>query len=182
MNYRDTTGYYGRVTTFLHNRLIAVWVIFELVFGAILGFLPHGNVKRQLFTLHKSLGIVIILTALFFLFWRLSNPKPQWPPAMPIWERVLARMTHVLLYVLMILMPLSGWVMSTAAGKAPDFFWLFSFPLPLVPASKALARLCSELHYIFAWALTAVLLLHISGALKHHFIDKNNILTRMWRA
>lgn len=179
---KDTLTAYGAVTRFFHNRLIAPLVIFELLFGAVVSYFPQGSsIKGELFVFHKSLGIVIFFIALLFLVWRLFNVKPQWPSTMPTLERLLARLVHFLLYALIILMPFTGWGMSTAADKAPNFFWLFTFPMPFVPLSKPLAGFFNNLHYIFAWALTAALVLHVIGALKHHLIDKNDILKRMWR-
>lgn len=182
MMYRDSQTAYGRVTKFIHNGLVAVWVIVELILGVVLKYLPSGNLKGQLFTFHKSVGIVISLVALIFLLWRLANRKPAWSVEMPLWERLLARVTHSLLYLIIIVMPFTGWGMSTAAGFVPDFFWLFPLPLPWIPLSKPLAKLFSELHYIFAWVLAGLIALHIIAALKHHFIDKDNILKRMWHS
>ncbi len=181
MIYRDTATSYGVITRFLHNRLIAVLVLFELLFGAAITTFNFGNWKSQLFTLHKSLGIVIVVVGVVFLLWRLFNPKPNYSASMPFWERFLAHLVRCLLYLLIILMPLSGWAMSTAKGYIPNFFWLLRLPLPGVPLSEPLAKFFAQMHYISAWVLTGLLCLHIAAALKHHFIDKDTVLKRMWR-
>ena len=98
---------------------------------------------------------------------------------MPSWEKRLARVVHTFLYLVVIAMPISGLVMSSAAGKAPQLFgWVISLP---IAENKPLAKFLAKVHLVLAWSLLTLLFLHVSGALKHHFIDKNNILRRMWK-
>ncbi len=175
---RDTLQTYGCGTRFLHA-LISVLIIFQLLLGLCMGYMSKSWANVA-YTLHKSTGIVILFVAIIFVLWRWMNPRPSWPDSMKRWERYSAHAVHTMLYWLLILMPLTGWAMSTAAGHPPNFFWLFQFSMPLIPHDKALASACSWLHVIFAWWITALLVVHVLAALKHHFIDKDNILKRIF--
>lgn len=171
MSCTDTKSHYGCVTRWLHG-LLSVLIVFQIVAGIFLD-------KWGIYTLHKSMGLVILFLVLFFAIWRLFNPKPVWPLHMKSWERVLARWVHAGLYIGFILMPLTGWLMATASGKAPNFFWLFKAPMPGIVLNKSLAAVASECHEVLAWLLSVLLVVHILGALKHHFIYKDNIMRRM---
>lgn len=177
MTVRDTAESFGCVTKWLH-RFVSLFIILQLIGGACLGFVPD-QYKSVVYNLHKSMGVTIFFLLVIFLIWRLSNPRPVWPQDMKCWEKLLARTVHTTLYVGFIAMSLAGWILATAAGKPPIYFWLFSFPLPGIPLNMALAQTAATLHTYLAWAMTGVLILHILGALKHHLIDKNNILKRM---
>jgi len=168
---RDTKENYGCITKWIHG-IIAVLILFQILCGVFLDYVP-------IYTFHKSMGIVILFLMIFFVIWRLTNPKPVWPPELKPWEKCLARFVHICLYGGFILMPLSGWVMATAAGKAPHFFWLFKAPFPGISLSKPLAGAAGEMHGLLAWILSILLVIHILGALKHHFIDKNTIMKRI---
>lgn len=178
MGLRNTETQYGSVTKFLHWFLI-VTVILMLCIGFFYEDLPSRAMRGWLMWFHKSLGITILVAVVLMLFWRFCNPKPKWPENMPLWEQYLARITHTLLYLVIILMPIAGWTMSTAANKAPRFFGLFVARAPMVPINKHLARTASHMHEILGWTIVVLLAIHVLGALKHHFIDKNNILKRM---
>ncbi len=169
----DSKENYGCVTKWLHA-IVAVLILLQILGGILLDYMPGW-----VYTLHKSFGLVILTLMVIFVIWRLANSKPAWPADMKSWEKCLARLVHICLYGGFILMPLSGWAMATAAGKAPDFFWLIKIPMPFVAPNKALATAMLGLHTELAWILSALILLHILGALKHHFIDKNNVLKRM---
>ena len=168
---RNTANSYGIVTKTLHW-LIALAIIFMLC----LGFLMHTSLW---YTLHKSLGITILLLMILRVIWTLCNPSPVFPKKMPLWMRIAARLTHSSLYVLALLMPFSGWLMSSASGRSPQFWWWFKWSLPWVSDNRNLARLSHSLHELLAWVLIAVILLHTLASLKHHFIDKDGILKRM---
>lgn len=180
MSCRNTTETYGCATKTLHA-LVAIFFTVQLIFGVVMTtFIDDSQLQSFCIGLHKSTGLILFCLGLIFAVWSWFNPKPVWPVTMKKWERFLARTTHFLLYWLVVLMPLSGWIGSTAGGRAPVFFWLFKVPLAFIPLNKSLASFCFLLHEIFAWSLGVLVALHILGALKHHFIDKNTILRRMW--
>ena len=178
--FRNTATGFGLISRVLHG-LIATLVIIMLAVGTIMGDLANKDLKGQIFFLHKSTGLVVLSLGILFIIWSLFNTKPGYPSNMSVLQRKIAKSVHGLLYLLLLAMPFSGWIMSTAAGKSPTFYGLFVVPLPGIPQSKPLASFFAELHEIFAWSLFALICLHVLGALKHHFIDKDNILVRMYR-
>ncbi len=178
MSAKNTKYSYGSVTKFLH------WLIFFLVLGMLLaGFfmddIGDKAIKGQVVMMHKLIGMTILMLMIFRLFWAFMNPKPQLPNGSQRWERIAEHVGHGLLYLLLIVMPLSGWLMSSAAGKPPTFFNLFAMPMPGVVGNDTLKHLGGTLHEVFAWAIIAIVGLHILAALKHHFVEKDNILLRM---
>lgn len=178
MNCRNTSEKYGSVSKFFHW-LIFIFFIIQIIVALSMGNVPK-SVQSYFYTFHKSLGLLILLAAFLFIVWNLSNLKPQWPGTMPKWERISARTIHLALYTLILLMPISGWLMSTAAGHPPNFFWLVQIPMPGIVKNKALAQIVSNIHSLLAWILCTLVGIHILAALKHHFITKDNILTRIW--
>lgn len=128
---------------------------------------------------HKAVGITILVLTLVRLGWRIGNPAPALPAAMAGWEKVLARATQVGLYVLMIGLPLTGWLASSASGRDISWFGLFNWPLLPVGGGREVAGQFMDMHELGVKALWVLLVLHIGGALKHQFIDKDNVLHRM---
>jgi cytochrome b561 len=173
---------YGAVAALLHWALAAL-LVFQITLGAWMTALPLGLQKYQLFQLHKSLGISILLLSLIRLGWRLANRPPPFDRSLRPWERALAHGVHWALYVFMIGAPLLGWAtVSAAPGPAPTrFFGLFSLPpLPVVAgAGKAWQDTLGDAHGVLAWTGAALIVLHVAGALKHQFIDRAPELQRM---
>ena len=99
---------------------------------------------------------------------------------MPQWERLLTQWTHALFYITLILMPTTGVIMSFAAGYPIQFWWLATIHLTWIPKNKTLVDLMVSVHGYLAWTISALIVIHILGALKHHFINKDNVLLRMW--
>lgn len=168
---------YGAVAQTLH------WLTAGLIFIMIpLGFymegLPIGQLKFDLYQLHKSLGLTVLLIVLVRLFWRARNPVPALPAATPAWERAAARFTHIALYALLIVQPLLGFLHSNAANF-PIVFWGL-IPLPaLIGTDEALAETLISIHAAIGLALTALLALHVAAALRHHFLKRDDVLVRM---
>jgi cytochrome b561 len=134
--------------------------------------------KLQYFSWHKWIGITVFLLAVARLLWRLRSPDPALPDSMPRWQRVVAKMSHVLLYLLMLMIPISGWLFSSADGV--PVVYLGQFPLPdLVAPDKALARTLKSIHHDLNWILLAAVIAHVVAALEHHFIARDDILRRM---
>lgn len=132
-----------------------------------------------LFSLHKTLGVAALFTAVLRILWALTQEKPGLlhPDNRP--EALAAEVVHWLLYALMVLVPLSGWVMhASEVGYAP-IWWPFGQGLPFVPKSETLAGLAAGVHWLMVWSLFTVVGLHVAGALKHHVIDRDMTLRRM---
>jgi len=175
---------YGVVAKWMHW-LIALAIIAMLVIGWTMTDLPNGSQKFALFQWHKSIGITILLLSVLRLVWRLVHPVPPLPPAMPGWEKFAARASHALLYILMIGMPLTGWaIVSTSPLNLPTMLYgLVRWPnLPVLPEltnKKEVGHALGDVHGFGAYILAGLLALHVVAALKHHFMDRDDVLTRM---
>jgi cytochrome b561 len=177
MTFRNTTRSWGALAKALHW-IIVILIINQWVIAERADALPNGLAKLQALGWHKSFGMTILMIAVVRLAWRLMNPTPDLTAETRPWERVLARVSHFLLYALIFAMPLSGWMMSSARNFPVSWFKLFQFPDLVAPADQTF-RFMQDLHHKLFAALVIVALLHIAGALKHHFIDKNDVLKRM---
>ena len=175
MQLRNTPLIYGSVSKFFHW-LIAILIICMLVFGYFLGDVPK-DYQPMTYNIHKLIGLTILLLMLLRLGWALMNVKPRLPDGTPCWQRGAERLTHFLLYVAVIGMPLFGWVGSVAAGHAPHIGG-FDINLPIAQ-SKELADTAFTLHGYFAIVLIVLISIHALAALYHHFICRDDILRRM---
>lgn len=177
MALRNTTRAWGALSKSLHwivvLMILAQWALMQRAES-----LPLGAAKLQAINWHKSLGMTILALAVVRLVWRLANPVPSLAGVTRHWERVLATASHVLLYGLLFALPLSGWLMSSARNYPVSWFGQFQWP-DLVAPSQELYRQMNELHHVLFTVLASVALLHVAGALKHHFIDRNEVLKRM---
>lgn len=129
--------------------------------------------------LHKSIGILLLFTLMFRIAWRFINISPE--PADKNLHKtleIIAKLTHVALYLFMFFLMLSGYLISTADGRSIDVFGVFSIPaLPIAIENQE--DIAGLIHEFFAWTLIIVASVHTLAALKHHFINKNNTLVRM---
>jgi len=173
----NTDNHYGAITKLFHWT-IALLIIGMLILGHVMGNISDKPLRGELFGIHKSLGLLILAIMILRLLWRFGNKTPSLPSHLPRWQQRSARANHCLLYIAIILMPITGIVMSTTAGYPPSFFGLFTLAAPIVK-SKALAGLFSDVHITLSWIIVALLSLHILAALKHHFIHRDYVLTRM---
>lgn len=176
---------YGSVAKFLHWT-IALAILAMLVIGWTMTNLPKGHSQKfMLFQLHKSLGITILLLSLVRLAWRLMHSFPPLPDHMPAWEKFAARTTHVMFYVFMIGMPLTGWAMvSTSPLNVPTMLYgTIPWPnLPVLPTlqnKREIGQTFGMIHGYAAYILAALIVLHMGAAHKHHWIDRDDVLTRM---
>ncbi|MCD6055261.1 MAG: conserved rane protein of unknown function [Gammaproteobacteria bacterium] len=177
MGLKNTNTGYGSLTRLLHSILMAA-VIGMLLCATIFDIIPK-TLLGTVVNLHKLTGVSIFFIGIFFMLWSLVNIKPAYPEAMPVYERYLARAVHLGLYAALLAMPLSGWIMATAAGRPPHLGSIM-LPCPFIGFNENVAKKMFEIHGLIAWSLAALIVLHALGALKHHFIDKNNILQRMF--
>jgi cytochrome b561 len=139
----------------------------------------EGPAKGAIFNNHKALGITILLLTLGRIAWRLSHPMPALPANYARWETVLARGTHMLFYILLIGLPLGGWIANSMAGRDIDFFSLFTIPPLPIGENKALGGAIFDAHAAGGTFLLALIALHVLGALKHTFIDRDGGIFRM---
>lgn len=164
---------------------IAFAILAMLALGWTMGEVQDGPNKNALYGFHKSVGITILFLSLLRLGWRVAHASPPMPETMRKWEKALAQLVHGLLYALMIGLPLSGWIMvSTSARNFPTV--LFGFvPLPHLPIVSEMAdkqsvnHFSHESHEILAFGMVILLVAHVAAAIKHHWIDRDDALTRM---
>ncbi len=171
---------YSSMSKALHW-IIAIAVIGMLSVGFFLDDLPD-QLKPIAYMIHKSTGLTILLLMIIRFIWVHASGKPALPDTVKIWEKILSRFVQYGFYILLIAMPLSGWIMSVAADRPPIYFGLFKVDFPGIGVNKPLAEYMAGWHEIIAWTLIAFIILHVAGALKHHFIDKDNVLKTMWPA
>ena len=175
--WRNSTEGWGALSKSLHW-LIAVLIAVQVVLGGIASDLKLSPLKLDLFVWHKSIGMLVLLLVLLRLGWRLGQPVPRPAEVSPLLRR-LAALTHFLLYGLLLLIPLSGWVVNSAAGIPLKLFWLV--PLPdITAADDALKESAAEVHEVAVALLLALLALHVAAALWHQFVRRDGILRRMW--
>jgi cytochrome b561 len=177
MQFQNTPTRYGVVTKTFHW-VMALLIVFMLCLGLYMGTEHDLARKLRLFNLHKSLGVLILILASCRLAWHLYSKKPPFLVGLKDWEKKAAHAVHGLIYAAMFALPLTGWVFSSAAGRAVSFFGLFTLPSP-VAQDKALGHSVAELHGYIAYALIGLLCLHVGGALKHFLIDRDKTLQRM---
>ena len=167
---------YTTIAIVLHW-VLALALILSFSVGLYMADLPVSPQRVKLFNWHKWAGITILTLSLLRLLWRLTHRPPAEVP-MPRWQLRAARWTHSALYILFFAVPLAGWAYSSAAGF--PVVWFGVLPLPdFVSPDKALAEALKTLHGALAWALAALVVAHVGGALKHQFIDRDNLLSRM---
>ena len=158
--------------------LLAMGLLGSFLLGLYMADLPLSPQRLKLFNWHKWAGITILALSALRLVWRLTHRPPEDVP-MPAWQVRTAHATHTLLYLLFFAVPLVGWAYSSAAGFPIVVFGVL--PLPdFVPVSKALAEAIKPWHEWLAWAMALLVLAHTAAALKHHFVDRDQLLGRMW--
>ena len=178
-----TAQRYGSVAIALHW-LLAVLITVSFGVGLYMTSLSFSPLQLRLFNWHKWIGIIILALSALRLLWRLLHRPPPLPSrisaSMPGWQLVAHGGVHLVLYALFFIVPLLGWAYSSALGLPVVLFGVL--PLPdLLPVDKALAEnLLKPLHHAGAYTLAGVAALHVAAALKHHVVDHDGLLERMW--
>jgi len=162
--------------------VLALALVGMFAMGLYMADLPFSPARLKLYNWHKWAGVTVLILSVLRLLWRLTHRPPALPQAvtlaMPGWQMAAYQATHVLMYALFFAVPLIGWAYSSAAGFPIVLFGVL--PLPdFVSADKALSELIKPWHEASAFALTALVVVHVGAALKHQWIDKDGLLTRM---
>ncbi len=183
MSISNTKTHYGSVTKTFHW-LTALLIFTAFPLGIIASDAPFTNgdeiaQKAWLFSLHKTVGVTIFFVALARILWAITQTKPQalHPDNKP--ETFAAEAVHWLLYLSLVIVPLSGWLHHAASTGFAPILWPLGQSLPLVPKSETISAFFSGGHFVFTKLLMVSLVLHVAGALKHRIIDRDKTLQRM---
>lgn len=158
--------------------LTALLILGSFVVGTYMVDLDLSPWKLKVYSWHKWIGVTIFLLVALRLAWRVTHRPPVLPAAMPAWQRHAAAITHAMLYLLMLAVPISGWVMSSAGGFPVVYLGVFQLP-DLVAKDKALFELMKSVHFALNKTLLALVVLHVAAAVKHHYVDRDDVLARM---
>lgn len=158
--------------------LIALLIFAAFPLGVYMHDLPLSPDKLRLYSYHKWLGITILMLVALRVTWRLTHTPPPLPDSVTGWQRQASHLVHGLLYLLILAIPLSGWLMSSAKGF--PVVWFGVLPLPdLVGKDKALGDLLAEVHETLNISMLALVVLHVAASLKHHFYERQPYVQRM---
>jgi len=174
---KNTPDSFGAVSKWLHW-LTALAVFGMIPLGVYMHELPVGVEKFRLYGIHKSIGICVLAVTVLRLLWWAQNPVPRPLGQRPKWEDNLARAVQTALYMALVGMPVSGWLMSSAANAPISVFGLVTLP-DLIAPGEAAADLWRTVHFVLGLTLVAALALHVGGALRHHLSLKDDTLRRM---
>ncbi|CAM8653115.1 cytochrome b [Sphingobium sp.] len=155
---------------------IAVLILLNLALGFAHDAFPKD---WAVMPVHKSIGLTILALTLLRIVWRLVHPAPRLPAAMPLWEKGAAHATHFLFYALMLILPLSGWIMTSAGTRPLNWFFLFDVPKFGVGKEDAIVGLSRGAHELLPWLWAALIAIHVGAALRHHLVLKDDVLRRM---
>lgn len=177
MNWKNTADRWGAVSQLLH------WLIVLLILGIgtvglLMTDMPRGPDKIQVYMLHKSFGLTLLALAVLRVVWRLYAGAPQPVPGTPPRQARMAALIHLALYLLLFLVPLSGWLMNSAAGAPLQWFGLFNVPA-LVGENHDLHERAEEMHELLFWVLIAIAVVHAAAAVYHHVFRHDATLARM---
>jgi cytochrome b561 len=156
---------------------IAALVLVNLVIGLFHESLLDGI--GWVMPVHRSVGIAVLALTLVRLGWRLGHRPPPLPFDMPGWERAAAKATHWGFYILLLVLPISGWMLSSNPARPRAMSWFGLFPIPPLPISTAAAKLGHNVHGLLGYAMLALVVLHVAAALRHHFLLRDAVLGRM---
>ncbi len=170
--------HYDRVQRAFHWSM-AIVIVAAMLIGLYCAYRPPGDATRRfLLEWHKSLGMTAMTLIVLRIAYRIAVAAPPYAERMSRLNHAAASGAHLALYILMLFMPLTGYWNSAAGGYSLPFFWLFQWPRVL-PLDKASSRLGEELHYWGAWAIYAVVGLHIAAVLWHRLVKRDSVLDRM---
>jgi cytochrome b561 len=157
------------------------WVIAALVLANLTIGLLHESLLDfdGVIPLHKSIGITVLVLTLGRIAWRLAHRPPAPPATIARWERLAAGAAHMTLYALLLILPLTGWLMVSGATKRRPFGWFGLFDIPLFPVSTTVGDVAHGTHEVLGYLTTLLVAIHIAAALRHHFLLRDSVLARM---
>ena len=174
----NTQERWGSVQIGLHWTIAALILLVQVPAGLTMTAVDPGTVQNVGYNIHKNTGLIIFLLAIVRLGWRWSHPVPVLPSDMPEWQAKTARTTHALLYIVLFAMPISGFLYTAMGGFPVPFLMLYDLAR-LVPENKPVAEVFKYTHLTLQYVLYITVLLHVAGALQHHFVRRDSVLRRM---
>jgi cytochrome b561 len=167
---------YGPTAKFFHWAIVAL-LIAQYTIGSIMPHIGRQTRDESWVHWHLLVGAVILLTIVLRFLWRIKGPVPE-PAANTLWERRLAYFTHWMLYILIFVLTVLGWAAANSRGWTVTLFGVVPLPA-LCPEGSAWGHEAGDIHNVLIYVLLGFIVLHVAGALKHQFIDRNDILKRM---
>ena len=158
--------------------LIAAVILGTFLLGQIMTDMALSPAKLKLYSYHTWIGVTIFLLVLARLAWRLAHRPPPPPASMPAWQHSAAGIAHFFLYAMTLAIPVSGWLFSSASGFQVVYLGLLPIP-DLIAKNKDMAAQLQQLHEALNWLMVLVVALHVAAALKHHLVDRDDVLSRM---
>lgn len=174
---KNTESSYGLIAKLLHW-IIAIAIIIMLIVGLSMQYITDPIVKQRVYAIHKATGSVVFFLISIRFVWHLINVKVALPNDLPKWQKISASVNINALYLLMFLMPISGFLMTILSGRNISIYGLFTINSFL--ENKPIAKIFKETHEYSAFLLCALIILHILATIHHHFIRKDNVFKRMW--
>ena len=174
---KNTKNSYGLITKILHW-FVGLFIICMIIVGFTMSSMVSSPEKFELYKMHKAFGIIVLSLVVVRILWRITNTNVQAAAGVSSILQLAARIEHLLLYIFMLIMPISGVLMSRFAGFPVSVFDIFTIPAAS-EKSPELAKFFHETHQYTAFGLVALITIHILAALYHHFIRRDNTLTRM---
>lgn len=177
MTLKNTDERWGPVSQLLHWAIVLL-ILGQGTVGLLMTEMRISPDKIRIYALHKSFGLTILALAALRLLWRWYAGTPQPVPGTPHWQARIAALTHWSLYALLFAIPLSGWVLNSAAGFPLQWFGLFNLPA-ITGKDHGLHELAEDVHALLFWALVALALVHAAAAFYHHLFRHDATLARM---
>jgi cytochrome b561 len=177
MTYGTRTDHYPTTSKLLHW-LVAICVLTTAPVAIAMTRVSKGPTQDILYNFHKSLGVLILILMILRLINRLAVGALSADPEIEPWQKAVSSTVHTSLYVLLLAMPIVGYIANSAFGAPTPFFGLFNLP-PIVGKNEALATQLFTIHRWVGWLLIALVLMHVGAALYHHFIRRDSVLKRM---
>ena len=179
MNFNSSGGSRYTTTAIVFHWILAILALTMIGLGLSMTEIPKGTPDRAFyFNLHKSIGITTALLVIARLWWRAKNPPPPLPTSMPAWEIQASKISHALLYMCLIVMPLSGFAATQFTKYGVKYFGLFKIP-PMGSENKVVYDLLQGVHGVTATLLIALVVIHVLAAFKHLLINRDKVFQRM---
>lgn len=180
MPIKNTHYTFGSITKLFHWALVILLLIQYVSVLWVLYMLPEHSPEAGFYIgkIHKPFGMLTLGIAVLAILWQFFNVHPTFPPMMSILEKRTARIVHTLLYLCLVIMPVTGLIFTTAGGRPPNFFGLYQVPQFIEP-NKEVSDIVFGIHETTGYFLIALIALHTLAALKHHYINRDPVLKRM---